>query len=148
MLRLSPFRRRLPSQIFQRPVLEVVRSVWRGSRSPCSSLLFGRDPFRACTNATGLILRGNLERPSRTLCSLVGSSKGRTKMAASDAPHEVSEQAEKTFYFGKFKIDPTEVILVTQHSYAFVNLKPVVPGHILYTGKKFSLVSSVGSGPS
>lgn len=37
-------------------------------------------------------------------------------------------QAEKTFYFGKFKIDPTEVFFSTQHSYAFVNLKPVVPG--------------------
>lgn len=37
-------------------------------------------------------------------------------------------QDEKTFYFGKWKIDPTEVFLTTQHSYAFVNLKPVVPG--------------------
>lgn len=45
-------------------------------------------------------------------------------------------QDEKTFYFGKWKIDPTEVFLTTQHSYAFVNLKPVVPGmkwHLLWS---------------
>lgn len=40
----------------------------------------------------------------------------------------VTGQDEKTFFFGKWKIDPTEVFLTTQHSYAFVNLKPVVPG--------------------
>ncbi|CAK9193678.1 unnamed protein product [Sphagnum troendelagicum] len=34
---------------------------------------------------------------------------------------------DEIFYFGKFKIDPSEVFLVTDHSYAFVNLKPVVP---------------------
>jgi len=57
-------------------------------------------------------------------------------MASSDAPHEVSEQAEKTLYFGKFKIDPTEVFFTTRHSFAFVNLKPVVPGHVLVSPKR------------
>jgi bis(5'-adenosyl)-triphosphatase len=41
-------------------------------------------------------------------------------------------QMDEIFYFGKFKIDPSEVFLVTDHSYAFVNLKPVVPGHVLF----------------
>lgn len=57
-------------------------------------------------------------------------------MASNDAPHETSEQDEKTFYFGKWKIDPTEVFLITQHSYAFVNLKPVVPGHVLVSPRR------------
>ncbi|KAH9549404.1 hypothetical protein CY35_10G017700 [Sphagnum magellanicum] len=37
---------------------------------------------------------------------------------------------DEIFYFGKFKIDPSEVFLVTDHSYTFVNLKPVVPGFL------------------
>ncbi|CAM6018437.1 unnamed protein product [Sphagnum balticum] len=40
---------------------------------------------------------------------------------------------DEIFYFGKFKIDPSEVFLVTDHSYAFVNLKPVVPGKFITT---------------
>ncbi|KAH9547079.1 hypothetical protein CY35_11G015200 [Sphagnum magellanicum] len=43
---------------------------------------------------------------------------------------------DKIFYFGKFKIDPSKVFLVTDHSYTFVNLKPVVPGHILFCSRR------------
>lgn len=32
------------------------------------------------------------------------------------------------YTFGPWKIDPKEVFLVTEHCYAFVNLRPVVPG--------------------
>ncbi|EFJ22751.1 hypothetical protein SELMODRAFT_104256, partial [Selaginella moellendorffii] len=31
------------------------------------------------------------------------------------------------FFFGPYKIDPREVFLVSKHSFALVNLKPVVP---------------------
>ncbi|CAM6064318.1 unnamed protein product [Sphagnum tenellum] len=56
------------------------------------------------------------------------------RMSTSDVPHYATPQVQmfsqlmdEIFYFGKFKIDPSEVFLVTDHSYAFVNLKPVVP---------------------
>lgn len=42
-------------------------------------------------------------------------------------------QTKETFHFGKFKIDPSEVFVVTEHSFGFVNLKPVVPGMYLST---------------
>ena len=74
MLSLGPIGRRLPSQSCQRPVLELVRNVWRGARSPCSSLQSGRGSFRAWSTSRGLILRAKFEQPSRTLCSLVGKN--------------------------------------------------------------------------
>jgi hypothetical protein len=58
------------------------------------------------------------------------SGNKREKMTtSSDIPQYVSPQINET-YFGKFKINPSEVFLVTDFSYAFVNLKPVVPGNI------------------
>jgi diadenosine tetraphosphate (Ap4A) HIT family hydrolase len=53
-------------------------------------------------------------------------------MSTSDVPHSATPQMDEIFYFGKFKIDPSEVFLVTDHSYTFVNLKPVVPGHLFF----------------
>jgi bis(5'-adenosyl)-triphosphatase len=35
------------------------------------------------------------------------------------------------FYFGKFMLDVREIFYKTAHSIAFVNLKPVLPGHVL-----------------
>ncbi|CAM8984496.1 unnamed protein product [Rhodiola kirilowii] len=42
-----------------------------------------------------------------------------------------STMASESYAFGPYKIDPTEVFYSTQLSYAMVNLRPVVPGHIL-----------------
>jgi hypothetical protein len=55
------------------------------------------------------------------------------RMSTSDVPHSATPQMDEIFYFGKFKIDPSEVFLVTDHSYTFVNLKPVVPGKFITT---------------
>uniref|UniRef100_A0A0C9RQ64 Bis(5'-adenosyl)-triphosphatase n=1 Tax=Wollemia nobilis TaxID=56998 RepID=A0A0C9RQ64_9CONI len=38
---------------------------------------------------------------------------------------------EEVFDFGPYKIDKSEVFYTTKLSYAVVNLKPVVPGHVL-----------------
>ncbi|KAI9221252.1 HIT-like domain-containing protein [Blastocladiella britannica] len=39
--------------------------------------------------------------------------------------------AAKTFLFGKWTIPTAEVFLTTRLSYAMVNYKPVLPGHVL-----------------
>ncbi|CAH9079984.1 unnamed protein product [Cuscuta epithymum] len=36
-----------------------------------------------------------------------------------------------SYKFGPYKIDPNEVFLSTKFSYALVNLRPLVPGHVL-----------------
>lgn len=38
--------------------------------------------------------------------------------------------------FGPYKIGVGEVFLTTPHSFAFVNLRPVVPGHVLVCPKR------------
>ncbi|KAH9549401.1 hypothetical protein CY35_10G017400 [Sphagnum magellanicum] len=64
-------------------------------------------------------------------------------MSTGDVPHSATPQMDEIFYFGKFKIDPSELFLVTDHSYTFVNLKPVVPDGInALTTIKHVLVSS------
>ncbi|XP_042028187.1 bifunctional bis(5'-adenosyl)-triphosphatase/adenylylsulfatase FHIT-like isoform X2 [Salvia splendens] len=37
----------------------------------------------------------------------------------------------ESFTFGPYKIDPKEVFYSTQLSYAMVNLRPLLPGHVL-----------------
>ncbi|KAK7302003.1 hypothetical protein RJT34_12881 [Clitoria ternatea] len=45
--------------------------------------------------------------------------------------------AAQDFTFGPYKIHHSEVFYSTHHSYAMVNLRPLLPGHILYMGFKF-----------
>lgn len=46
-------------------------------------------------------------------------------------------QADQTFFmFGPYKIGAGEVFLTTEHTFAFVNLRPVVPGHVLVSSKR------------
>ncbi|GAW82867.1 histidine triad protein [Plasmodium gonderi] len=40
------------------------------------------------------------------------------------------------YQFGMFEIDKREVFITTEHSYGFVNNKPLLPGHILLTTLK------------
>ncbi|CAK9859208.1 unnamed protein product [Sphagnum jensenii] len=70
------------------------------------------------------------KRSSRAGFARISGNKS-DRMSTSDVPHYATPQMDEIFYFGKFKIDPSEVFLVTDHSYAFVNLKPVVPGKFI-----------------
>lgn len=45
-------------------------------------------------------------------------------------------QPEETYRFGPYKIKKQDVFLTTKLSYAFVNLRPVVPGHVLISPKR------------
>ncbi|XP_048141463.1 bifunctional bis(5'-adenosyl)-triphosphatase/adenylylsulfatase FHIT isoform X1 [Rhodamnia argentea] len=42
-----------------------------------------------------------------------------------------SKMASEPFTFGPYKIDPAEVFYTTSLSFAMVNLRPVIPGHVL-----------------
>lgn len=42
----------------------------------------------------------------------------------------------KEYSFGPWKIAAEEVFVTSPHCYAFVNLKPVVPGHVLVSPKR------------
>jgi bis(5'-adenosyl)-triphosphatase len=53
------------------------------------------------------------------------------------ASHHASQiQPEETYIFGSYKIKKQDVFLTTKLSYAFVNLRPVVPGHVLISPKR------------
>lgn len=43
---------------------------------------------------------------------------------------------EEAFKFGPWPINESEVFATTEHSFAFVNLKPIVPGHVLISPKR------------
>jgi bis(5'-adenosyl)-triphosphatase len=44
--------------------------------------------------------------------------------------------AEEVYYFGPYKIEKNEVFFTTELSFALVNLRPVVPGHVLVCPKR------------
>lgn len=53
------------------------------------------------------------------------------------ASHHASQiQPEETYIFGPYKIKKQDVFLTTKLSFAFVNLRPVVPGHVLISPKR------------
>ncbi|XP_039009336.1 bifunctional bis(5'-adenosyl)-triphosphatase/adenylylsulfatase FHIT-like isoform X1 [Hibiscus syriacus] len=63
-------------------------------------------------------------------CSISFSTRGFQTTSFSAAASSAKMSTE--FYtFGPYKIDPKEVFFSTPLSYAMVNLRPVVPGHVL-----------------
>ncbi|MED6196768.1 hypothetical protein PIB30_050477 [Stylosanthes scabra] len=71
-----------------------------------------------------------LHTPSSTLSllrTLKLSSYSSIKMAG-------EEQQQQEFKFGPYKIHKSEVFYATNLSYAMVNLRPLLPGHILFSG--------------
>lgn len=54
-------------------------------------------------------------------------------------PHDLEtssfQKTSQDYPFGPWTIHATEVFLTSPHCYAFVNLKPVVPGHVLVSTK-------------
>lgn len=46
-----------------------------------------------------------------------------------------------TLPFGGLKIDRTQIITITEHSFAFVNIKPFAPGHTLVCPLRVTPVS-------
>ncbi|KAK4440920.1 Bifunctional bis(5'-adenosyl)-triphosphatase/adenylylsulfatase FHIT [Sesamum alatum] len=53
--------------------------------------------------------------------------------ASSSYSHNPHRMESESYAFGPYKIGAKEVFYSTQLSYALVNLRPVVPGHILYS---------------
>lgn len=54
--------------------------------------------------------------------------------AASTAENEATKM--DTMLFGRFKIPGSHVFFKSQHSFGFVNLRPIVPGHVLISSKR------------
>ncbi|XP_073023093.1 bifunctional bis(5'-adenosyl)-triphosphatase/adenylylsulfatase FHIT-like isoform X1 [Primulina eburnea] len=60
----------------------------------------------------------------------VPSNFARASSSFEQPPTEANMDSE-SYMFGTYKIDPREVFYSTQLSYALVNLRPLVPGHVL-----------------
>lgn len=62
--------------------------------------------------------------------------------ATSSALHRTASTAENeaikmdTMLFGRFKIPASHVFFKSQYSFGFVNLRPIVPGHVLISSKR------------
>ncbi|GBG84780.1 hypothetical protein CBR_g39157 [Chara braunii] len=70
-------------------------------------------------------------------CSDAGHKDGDTVDIAETNPERKRlRKTETTYLFGPYPIHYREVFLETSLSYAFVNLKPVVPGHVLVSPKR------------
>ncbi|KAL4610991.1 hypothetical protein ACB092_08G091800 [Castanea dentata] len=56
----------------------------------------------------------------------------------------IKMSSSEHYMFGTYKIHQNEVFYSTQLSYAFVNLRPVVPGHILSSSTLELYVGNLG----
>ena len=63
---------------------------------------------------------------------LVSSFKGETEEGMAPS----SQEQVAGYSFGPWPISPTEVFATSPLSFAFVNLKPIVPGHVLVSTKR------------
>jgi len=48
----------------------------------------------------------------------------------------LQESSGDTYKFGPWPIEPSEVFAESKHCFAFVNLKPILPGHVLVSTKR------------
>ncbi|KAL3850507.1 hypothetical protein ACJIZ3_012389 [Penstemon smallii] len=84
-------------------------------------------PFLSTLNSLTPLLR--LYPSTRHLFRL--HSAGISSFHISRASSSFTKMDSESYMFGPYKINPKEVFYSTQFSYALVNLRPVVPGHIL-----------------
>ncbi|GBG60253.1 hypothetical protein CBR_g3497 [Chara braunii] len=81
-------------------------------------------------------------QPATRLIPMTSSDPGHkdggdpAEIAQTDAERTRLTKTETNYSFGPHPIHFREVFLVTSLSYAFVNLKPVVPGHVLVSPKR------------
>jgi len=68
--------------------------------------------------------------------SRAGSPPMQTISHAADGSASRQAGGEETYAFGPWKICASEVFLTTSLSFAFVNLRPLVPGHVLVSPKR------------
>ncbi|XP_015874797.3 bifunctional bis(5'-adenosyl)-triphosphatase/adenylylsulfatase FHIT [Ziziphus jujuba] len=64
-------------------------------------------------------------------CSVSRSSRGLHLFCSGNVTTSKAEMATEEYTFGPYKIDNKEVFYSTQLSYAMVNLRPLLPGHVL-----------------
>ncbi|XP_022145427.1 bifunctional bis(5'-adenosyl)-triphosphatase/adenylylsulfatase FHIT [Momordica charantia] len=55
---------------------------------------------------------------------------------SSSPTHSFAKMASDHYTFGRYKIHPKEVFFSTTLSYAMVNLRPLLPGHVLVCPKR------------
>ncbi|TKV98982.1 hypothetical protein SEVIR_8G009125v4 [Setaria viridis] len=65
----------------------------------------------------------------------------RAVSSSSSPPLQPPPGMEASYKFGPYKIDAREVFYATPLSYAMVNLRPLLPGHILLFSKAASVLS-------
>ncbi|KAL3328203.1 hypothetical protein AABB24_035706 [Solanum stoloniferum] len=53
------------------------------------------------------------------------------RISSSSSSHSQSKMEAASYMFGPYKIDKKEVFYSTDFSYALVNLRPLLPGHVL-----------------
>uniref|UniRef100_A0A7N2QXJ1 Uncharacterized protein n=1 Tax=Quercus lobata TaxID=97700 RepID=A0A7N2QXJ1_QUELO len=85
--------------------------------------------------------------PSLSLASRLGWFITRTRglrPISTTTTTNIKMSSSEHYMFGTYKIHQNEVFYSTQLSYAFVNLRPAVPGHILSSSTLEFYVGNLG----
>jgi len=96
----------------------TLQSTFQQSK-PSSALAFSR-LYNSST-------KGYLQHKSRTSNRIAQSSIVTRNMSSSDTQQQL---------FGRFKISPNQIFHKTELSFALVNLRPLVPGHVLVVSNR------------
>ncbi|CDP04016.1 unnamed protein product [Coffea canephora] len=84
-----------------------------------------------CLSSGVAIARGGLQISTGPYTAKLGSTTHRLIRRLSNS-YSSNRMDTETYAFGPYKIDPKEVFYSTHLSYAMVNLRPLLPGHILF----------------
>lgn len=71
-----------------------------------------------------------------TCLAMLSSSSSSSSSSSNQHHHKQQEQEASVTRFGKFVIDDSSVFYNTAGTAAFVNLRPIVPGHVLVISKR------------
>ncbi|XP_027112921.1 bifunctional bis(5'-adenosyl)-triphosphatase/adenylylsulfatase FHIT isoform X2 [Coffea arabica] len=83
-----------------------------------------------CLSSGVAIARGRLQISTGPYTAKLGSTTHRLIRRLSNS-YSSNRMDTETYAFGPYKIDPKEVFYSTHLSYAMVNLRPLLPGHVL-----------------
>ncbi|XP_071917796.1 bifunctional bis(5'-adenosyl)-triphosphatase/adenylylsulfatase FHIT-like isoform X2 [Coffea arabica] len=83
-----------------------------------------------CLSSGVAIARGGLQISTGPYTAKLGSTTHRLIRRLSNS-YSSNTMDTETYAFGPYKIDPKEVFYSTHLSYAMVNLRPLLPGHVL-----------------
>lgn len=92
--------------------------------------------LRPSINTTAIAFQYRLDTSLTSLSKKFQSKQTRRQAFSVSAANNMKSNEDEYRLFGRFKIDTNQIFYRSTHSFAMVNLRPLVPGHVLVVSNR------------